>query len=62
MGNRHQPLLVFDDVVGDVVEGDHNISFYSVRPALRSYDGCSFATVSELKTLIEKALAPMVAA
>lgn len=56
MSQRHVQLSVFGEVVGDVVEGDHAINFYSVRPALRPFDGCSFGSLTELRNRIEQAL------
>ena len=53
---------MFGEVVGDVVEGDHAINFYSVRPVLRPFDGCSFASLTELRYRIEQALQPLKAA
>ncbi len=62
MSQRHVQLSVFGEVVGDVVEGDHAINFYSVRPVLRPFDGCSFASLTELRNRIEQALQPLKAA
>ncbi|MCW5714782.1 MAG: hypothetical protein KIT43_09755 [Bauldia sp.] len=50
---------MFGEVVGDVVEGDHAVNFYSVRPALGPLDGRSFASLSELKGSIEQVLRPL---
>ncbi|MCW5718494.1 MAG: hypothetical protein KIS68_11765 [Bauldia sp.] len=59
MSQKHLPLSVFGEVVGDVVEGDHAVNFYSVRPALGPLDGRSFASLSELKGSIEQVLRPL---
>jgi len=56
LSQKHLQLSVFGEVVGDVVEGDHAINFYSVRPALRPFDGCSFRSLTELRNRIEQAL------
>lgn len=58
MSQTHQSLSVFGEVVGDVVAGEHAVNFYSVRPALRPFDGGSFASLTELRVRIEQVLRP----
>lgn len=58
MSQRHLSLSVQGEIVGDVVAGDHDVSFYSVRPALRPLDGRSFTSMAELNSTIEQALRP----
>lgn len=60
--SKHLSLSVQGEIVGDVVAGDHDLSFYSVRPALKLFDGRSFKSLAELRALVERALSPLRAA
>lgn len=44
MGHRHIPLLVNGRIVGDLVAGEHGVSFYSIEAELRHADGLEFAS------------------
>lgn len=55
MAQTH-PLVVDDQVVGDVVIGTHSTSFYSVRRELRDLDGRTFRDMSELSNTVASRL------
>lgn len=56
MAQTHLPLVVDDQVVGDLVIGAHSASFYSVRRELRDLDGRTFRNVGEVSDTVASRL------
>jgi hypothetical protein len=52
----HIPVSIEGAHVGDLIGGQHGVTFYSIHPSLTAFDGRSFTSVQEARTTLRTAL------